>query len=123
MGRAGDLQMMNMCCTYCWLVVARNNNDGWRIIEIIIGGAKSYSYIKYKPKTDKSEKDQSETVIKQKGITLDRACADAVTFETIKNMVMDNSTIECPKRFQFLMDKDKNISTKDIGKTIRPTFR
>jgi hypothetical protein len=31
-------------------------SDGWRIIEIIIGGAKSYSYIKYKPKTDKSKK-------------------------------------------------------------------
>ena len=48
------------------------------ITEIVIGGAKSYSYILYKPDTQ-----EYEYVIKQKGITLDRANSNLFTFENV----------------------------------------
>ena len=58
-------------------------SDNFYIKEIIIGGAKIYSYIKYDP-----DKNKEEFIIKQKGITLDRANSNKFTFESIKNMVL-----------------------------------
>jgi hypothetical protein len=43
-------------------------SGNWYIKEIVIGGAKSYSYIKYNPDTG-----EEKVVIRQKGVTLDRA--------------------------------------------------
>ena len=52
------------------------SNDEW-IDEIVVGGAKSYSY-----KTNKGK-----ITIKQKGITLDRANSYVFTFENVKTVV------------------------------------
>jgi hypothetical protein len=92
-------------------------SDGWQIIEIIIGGAKSYSYIKYNPKTN-----ESAAIIKQKGITLDRSCSDIFTFEKIKNMVLNNGEIKSPERFQFVMDENKNVLTRYVSRTVKATL-
>ena len=51
--------------------------EGEWITEVIVAGAKSYSYITNKGKT----------VIKQKGITLDRATANIFTFDNVRKMV------------------------------------
>jgi len=86
---------------------------GGYIKEIIIGGAKSYSYIK----------DNGEIVIKQKGITLDRANSNKFTFESIKNMVLKDEKIESEKRFQFTWNKiTKDIETKYISRTVKATM-
>ena len=85
---------------------------GW-ITELVIGGAKSYAYVT----------NTGKTVIKQKGITLDKANSSVVTFETIKDMVLNNTTIETEKRFQFRWNNEtKDIETKFVPKTIRSTL-
>ena len=85
---------------------------GW-ITELVVGGAKSYAYVTNKGKT----------VIKQKGITLDKANSSVVTFETMKNMVLNDNTIESEERFQFRWQNDtKDIVTVNIGRSIRSTI-
>ena len=45
------------------------------------------------------------------------------TFDTIKNTILDKSTLKSEKRYQFTWDnKTKNIETKFIDKTIRDTL-
>ena len=51
----------------CW----KDEMDGGHITEIVIGGAKSYSYTT----------DTGKVVVKQKGITLDVANSEIVNFE------------------------------------------
>jgi len=75
-------------------------SDNCYIKEIIIGGAKSYSYIKYDP-----YKNKETFIIKQKGITLDRANSNKFTFESVKNMVLEDGKIESEKRYQFTWNK------------------
>jgi hypothetical protein len=85
---------------------------GW-INELVIGGAKSYAYVT----------NTGKTVIKQKGITLDRANSSVVTFDSIKDMFLNNTTIETEKRFQFRWNNEtKDIETKFVPKTIRSTL-
>jgi hypothetical protein len=86
--------------------------DGGWIDEVVIGGAKSYSY-----KTNKGK-----VVIKQKGITLDRANSNIFTFETVKDTVLEKKTLKSEERFQFRWnDKNKDVTTTYIAKTVRGT--
>ena len=50
----------------------------YHITEIVCGGAKSYAYVT----------SEGEVVIKQKGITLDRANASKINFNTMTDMVL-----------------------------------
>ena len=85
--------------------------DEW-IDEIVVGGAKSYSY-----RTNKGK-----IVIKQKGITLDSANSKLFTFETVKDVVLKGVKVESEKRFQFTWNnKTKDIETKYISRTVRAT--
>ena len=91
---------------------------GWEIKEMIIGGAKSYSYRKHNCKTN-----ETEYVVKQKGITLDKDCASVFTFNNIKDMVLNNKTIESPKRFQFTYNSHtKDIETRYVSRTAKQTI-
>jgi hypothetical protein len=88
------------------------------IKEVVIGGAKSYSYIKYDPDTGKKT-----PVIRQKGITLDRANSNLFTFETIKNMVLNDEQIESAKRYQFTWNKQtKDVETRYVSRTVKGTL-
>ena len=81
-------------------------------------GAKCYSYTLYKPDTQ-----ECEYVIKQKGITLDRANSNLFTFENVKNMVLKNETIKSAERYMFTWNnKNKDIETKYISRTVRSTM-
>ena len=84
------------------------------IVEIVCGGAKSYTY-----KTAKGE-----TVVKQKGITLDRANEKKVNFETLRDMVLNHTPIQSEKRFQFKWETEtKNIVTKYVSRSVRSTLK
>ncbi len=85
--------------------------EDW-IDELIIGGAKSYSY---KTKS-------GNYVVKQKGVSLDFANAQKVNFQTLKNMVLDNAPIETYLRFPFKWSNTKDVITKYIPKTIKQTL-
>ena len=87
--------------------------DGEHITEIVIGGAKSYSY---KLSTGK-------VVVKQKGITLDVANAAVVNFDTMKHMVLNDEKLQSVPRYQFQWDKKlKNIITGEISRSIHSTI-
>ena len=86
-------------------------NDEW-IDEIVVGGAKSYSY-----KTNKGK-----IVVKQKGITLDKANSKIFTFEMVRDIVLNDIKVESEKRFQFgWNNKSKDIETKYVSRTVRQT--
>ena len=88
------------------------------INEIVVAGAKSYSYIKYDP-----DKKKEEIIIKQKGITLDRANTNKFTFESIKDMVLKDETIVSAKRYQFTWNqRTKDIETRYISRTVQATM-
>ena len=76
-----------------------------------MAGAKSYAYITNKGKT----------VIKQKGITLDRMNSNVFTFENVKKMVLENEELESEKRFQFIWNKEKQIETRFISRSAKLT--
>ena len=81
-------------------------------MEAVWGGAKSYSYIT----------DTSKIVIKQKGVTLDVANLKLVTFEAVRDMVLNDGVIETKERFNFRWDNStKDIQTIYIGKSLRST--
>ena len=89
------------------------------IEELVIGGAKSYSY-----KTAYGCTKKGKVVVKQKGITLDRANDDVVNFETMKNMVLNHSEIKSKERHQFKWDSNtKDIITKYISRSIKSTIK
>jgi hypothetical protein len=56
------------------------------IDEIVVGGAKSYSY-----RTNKGK-----ITIKQKGITLDRANSNVFTFDNVRNTILNQIPKETP---------------------------
>ena len=86
--------------------------DGEYIIELVVAGAKSYSYITNKGKI----------VIKQKGVTLDVANLTVVTFEAVRDMVLNDGIIETKERFNFRWDNNtKDVRTIYIGKSLRST--
>ena len=83
------------------------------ITEIVIGGAKSYGYVTNKGKT----------VVKQKGITLDRANSNIFTFEKVKDMVLNNGVIQSEERYQFIYNNiTKDIETRYISRSVKPTL-
>ena len=77
--------------------------DGEYLKEILIGGAKPYVYI-----TDKDK-----VVVKQKGITLDRANSNISTFERMKKVVLDSEEILSDKGYQRVWNSaSKEIETR-----------
>ena len=88
-----------------------NALDEW-IDELVIGGAKSYSY-----KTNKGN-----IVIKQKGITLDAASSNIFTFENVRDIVLKDIKLESEKRYTFRWnEKTKDIETQYMSRTVRTT--
>ena len=84
------------------------------ITELVVGGAKSYGY--------KTAKDK--VVIKQKGVTLDKANDDVVTFDSMKDMILNSKPIQTQKRFQFRWETcSKDIVTHYISKSIKSTLK
>jgi hypothetical protein len=78
-----------------------------------VAGAKSYAYISNKGKI----------VIKQKGITLDKANSNKFTFESVKDIVLKNAKLESEKRFQFVWnEKTKDVETRFISRTAKQTM-
>ena len=81
-------------------------------MSLFFGGAKSYAY----------KKNSGETVIKQKGITMDAANSKIITFETMRDMVLNNTSIKSEDRYTFSWEKaSKNVITKFIGRSLRST--
>jgi hypothetical protein len=84
------------------------------IIEFVFWGAKSYSY---KTNTGK-------TVIKQKGITMDVANSKIITFETMRDMVLNNTSIKSEERYTFRWDaQSKDVITKCLSRSVRSTVK
>ena len=84
------------------------------ITELVVGGAKSYAY-----KTA-----NGKVVIKQKGVTLDKANDDVVHFDSMKDMILNSQPIKTQKRFQFRWDTcSKDIVTHYISKSIKSTLK
>jgi len=89
------------------------------IEELVIGGAKSYSY-----KTKYGCTKKGKVQVKQKGITLDIANDEVVNFDTMRDMVLNDTTIDSKKRFQFKWDtKTKDIITHHIARSIKSTVK
>ena len=87
--------------------------EGGHIKEIVVGGAKSYSYVTNKDKF----------VVKQKGITLDRANSNLFTFDKVKNMVLDGASIQSEKRHQFVWNQTtKDVETRYVSRTVQSTL-
>ena len=88
--------------------------EGEFIEEIVCGGANSYAY----------RTNLGKFVLRQKGITLDRANNDnEFTFENFKQMVLSDLTLTSAKRHQFVWnEKNKNIETRYIARTVRKTI-
>ena len=92
----------------CW----GERTEGEFINEFVVGGAKSHCY----------KKNTGETVIKQKGITMDVANSEIITFETRRDMVLNNAIIKSEDRYTFNWEpKSNDIVTKFIGRSIRST--
>ena len=89
------------------------------IEELVVGGAKSYSY-----KTAYGCIKKGKVMVKQKGITLDRANDQVVNFETMKDMVLNNQVLKSMERHQFKWDNQtKDIVTKHIARSITRTVK
>ena len=117
-------------------------DPGEYIVELVIGGAKSYSY----------RTNFGKIVIKLKGVTLDKANSEIVTFENMKQMVLNHTeeevtrsvknkmklnptkeqiesgyiekdfSIKTARRFTFAwIQSTKEVVTKFISKSIRST--
>ena len=100
--------------------------EGDWIEELIVGGAKSYAYRTHKGKI----------VVKQKGITLDKANETRVNFESFKQMVLNGAIaprdalpwdpilkIDTIPRFTFSWDPlTKDVITKYIARSVRSTI-
>jgi hypothetical protein len=99
----------------CWENEFKGNEY---IKEIVVSGAKSYSYIKYDPDTDKTE-----YIIKQKGITLDVANSNIFNYEDIRTMVLENKKLESEKRYMFSWNSHtKDIQTQYLSRCVRNTI-
>jgi hypothetical protein len=88
------------------------DNDDY-ITEIVCGGAKSNSYKTFKGKYS----------LRQKGITMNRSNEDVVNFESMKNMVLNNSTIKSSPIMKFNWDnKTKDMTTSYVARRINRTI-
>jgi hypothetical protein len=84
------------------------------IVELVVGGAKSYSY-----KTA-----GGKTVLKQKGVTLDRANDTVIDFDKMVDMVLNDVHIQTKPRHCFRWEAvSKDIVTKYIAKSIKSTVK
>ena len=95
--------------------------DGEYITEVVVGGAKTYSYI-----TNKNDEnnEQHTTIAKQKGITLHRANSNKFTIEHVKHMVLNNGVIQSEERFQFIYNNTtKDVETRYISRSVKNYFR
>ena len=82
------------------------------IVELVVGGAKSYSY-----KTA-----SGKVVLKQKGITLDKANDSVVSFDSMVDMVLNDKRIQTIPRTIFKWETgSKNIVNTQISKSIKST--
>ena len=80
--------------------------------EVVVGGAKSYAY----------KMADGKTCVKQKGITLDCNNSELVNFETLKTMILNDSSIKSAERYQFKWIKDnKNVVTTYVARSIHST--
>ena len=87
--------------------------DGDFIKEIVVGGAKSYSYVTNKGKI----------VVKQKGITLDKANSNIFTFEKVKDVVLNGDVLTSEKRYQFVWNQTtKDVETRYISRSVKSTL-
>ena len=83
------------------------------IMEWVCGGAKSYAY-----RTNKGK-----VVVRQEGVTLDVANISIFTVEAMRDMVLNQTTIESAERFQFKTDpRTKEIITKYIKRSAKSTL-
>jgi hypothetical protein len=83
------------------------------IKEMVVGGAKTYAY----------ENKKGKIAMAMKGITLDVANSEIVTFDKVKNMILKNEVIETDKRFQFVWDQEtKQIRTIYMSRKIQTTL-
>ena len=83
------------------------------ITEIVVAGAKSYYYVT----------NEGKTVVKQKGITLDRANSNNLTFEQVKHMTLDNGVIKSEEIYQFMCNNStKYVETRYISRSAKPTL-
>ena len=95
-----------------WENEFKGDKDGSHIEQAVWGGAKSYAYIT----------DTGKIVIKMKGVTLDVANLKLVTFEAVRDMVLNDGIIETKERFNFRWDNNtKDVRTIYIGKSLRST--
>ena len=94
-----------------WENEFKNPNE--YITEICVLGAKAYAY-----KTSKGL-----SIIKQKGITLDLANEDLITFDEVVSVVTgEKDSIESAERFSIKWDeKSKEVITNYIKRKIRST--
>ena len=84
------------------------------IEELVVGGAKSYSY-----QTAYGCTKKGEVMVKQKGITLDRANDEVVNFDAMKDMVLNCKELKSKGRHQFKWESQtKDIVTKYIARKI-----
>ena len=80
------------------------------ITELVVGRANSYSY-----KTN-----TGNTVIKQKGITMDAANYKLITFQTMRDLVLNNTIIQSEERYTFIWDNTtKDVVTQFLSRSIR----
>ena len=77
--------------------------DGGHIKEIVVGGAKSYSYVT----------NNDKIVVKQKGITLDRANSNLFTFDKVKEMVLDGGELQSEKDINLYGIRQLRMLTPD----------
>jgi hypothetical protein len=89
---------------------------GEYIEEIVIGGAKSYSF----------KCNTGRIVMRQKGITQDEANSKLINFEKMRDMVLNlgvegKDTLKSAERFSFSTNAEKQVITKFISRSIRST--
>ena len=66
---------------------------------------------------------KGKVVIKQKGITLDRANSNVFTFDNVRKIVLENKILESEKRYQFTWNKTtKDIETKYVSRSVQSTL-
>ena len=104
--------------------------EGEFITEIVVGVAKSYSYQTNMKQQDKLgnvmvDKDgiaMNKIVIQQKGITMYVANLKNITCETLRDMVLTNTTLKSEDRYTFIWDsKPKHVIKQILSRSIRST--
>ena len=96
----------------CELKKTKDKNR--RYIKEFVGlGSKTYAY---KTATD-------TTVVKSKGITMDVENQKLFDYDNMKAIIKDEiKTIKSKKRFTFKSDRNMNVRTEYIQRSIKPTY-